>query len=241
MTTPLDNVCCARLPLAVLPGLAGLRCRPGVTVRVEGERAWLRWPVGDEVVLRCVLPLEGAELYEARDGLWYQPGHHLPDFDVPLDDDNKPLDSVLFPAPVEPEPAPASSLVTQVIRLVRDGRSRPTTGLLCTRTDLVRWVETATTAQLAAVRAARCADSVLLLGQPLPPLNGGRRFWGQRLLVPLGFRPEPALPESTLLEALQVAGDDLAVLTPEGVEIVSRGVFGSLTRAGVRLLLQGNS
>jgi hypothetical protein len=242
METPLDKVGCASLPLAALPALAGLRCRAGVTVQVEGERAWLHWPAGDESVLRCVLPLRGAELYEQReDGLWYPPGHHLPALDVPADGTARPLENVLFPAPVEPEAPLALSLAPRPLRLVRDGRSRPATALLCPLAELLSWAEKATTAQLTAVRAARGADHALLLGRPPPPLPGGRRLWGERLLVPLGFRPDPALPEPTLLEALQVTDDGLAVLGPDGVEVVPRAIFEPLTRARVRLAVRGSS
>lgn len=234
MTTPLDNVSRARLPLAALPALARLRCLPGVTLRVDGDRAWLHWPAGDERVLRSVLPLAGVELYECRDGLWYSPGRHLPAFDVPADDRGQPLDRVLFPAPVEPEPTPVPSLRPESLRLVRDARPRPATALRCTLPDLARWAETATTAGLSALAAARSGDRVLLLGRPLPALPGGR-LWGERLLVPLGFRPEPALPEATLLEALGVADDGLVVLGAEAAEVLPRAAFAPLTRAGVRL------
>jgi hypothetical protein len=241
MTTPLDNVSRARLPLAALPALAGLRCLPGVTLRVDGDRAWLSWPAGDERVLRYVLPLAGAELYECRDGLWYLPRQHLPAFDVPDEDGGRPLDRVLFPAPVEAEPAPAPGLIPETLRIVRDSRPRPATALRCTLPDLARWAETATTAELSALTAARSGDRVLLVGRPLPPLPAGLRLWGEHLLVPLGFRPEPALPEATLIEALGVADDDLVVLGAEGAEVVPRAAFAPLTRAGVRLALRGNA
>jgi hypothetical protein len=231
---PLENVSCARLPLASLPALAGLRCRPGVTVRIEGASAWLRWPVDDEGVRRCVQPLAGAELYEIRDGVWYRPGRHLPAFEV-ADEDGRPLEGALFPAPVEPEPPPVVALSPQVIRLAPADRPRAATVMHTPLAELGRWADTATTAQLAALRAARSGDRVLLLGRPLPALPGGLRLWGERLLVPLGFRPEPAFPESTLLEALGVGPENLVLLTAESAEVVPRGAFEPLTRAAVRL------
>src|SRR5215468_546847 len=104
MANPLENVSCARLPADALPGLAGLRCLPGLAVRRDGAHAWLHWPPGEERVLRCLLPLPGVELYERRDGLWYRPGRHLPSFEVPAEAGGQPLEHVLFPAPIEPEP-----------------------------------------------------------------------------------------------------------------------------------------
>jgi hypothetical protein len=235
MAHPLDNVSCARLPADALQALAGLRCLPGLAVRLDGADAWLHWPPGEERVLRSLLPLPGVELYERRDGLWYRPGRHLPSFEVPAESGGQPLEHVLFPAPIEPEPPPALSLRPDRVRLARDGTARPATALRCGLAELARWADTATGPRLAALRAARCGASVLLLGRRLPPLPAGRRFWGERLLVPLGFRPEPALPEKTLLEALGVGAGELAVLDADGAEVVPEDVFGPLSRAAVRL------
>ncbi len=235
MTTPLDDVCRACLPVAALPGLAELRCRPGVSVHVAGDRAWVRWSAGDERVLRCLLPLPGVELYVCRDGLWYRPGAHLLVSDAPPADAGKPLEHVLFPAPVGPEPPPARAGQPVLLRLVRDGRPRPATAVWCAVAELADWAEAATSAQLARLRGTRCGDRLIVLGRPLPALPRARRFWGERLLVPLGFRPEPALPEGALLEALTSGGDEVVLLTEKGAEVVPCEAFGPLTRAGVRL------
>ena len=59
---------------------------------------------------------------------------------------------------------------------------------------------------------------MMLLGQRLPTISEGEKFWGNRVLVPLGFRPAPALSESALLGALGVdEGDLLALRQPEPV------------------------
>jgi hypothetical protein len=76
---------------------------------------------------------------------------------------------------------------------------------------------------------------VLLLGPKVPLLPRGERLWGERLLVPLGLRPEPALPEIDLLTALDVGREELAVLQAEGVEVLPAAALQPLTRAGIRL------
>jgi hypothetical protein len=235
MANPLDNVSCARLPAAALPALAGLRCLPGLAVRLDGAHAWLHWPPAEERVLRSLLPLPGIELYERREGLWYRPGRHLPSFEVPGEAGGQPLEHVLFPEPVEPEPPPTPALRPDAIRLARDGKARPATAMRCGLAALAHWAETATSARLAGLRAARRGANVLLLGRRLPALAAGRRLWGERLLVPLGFRPEPALPEKTLLEALRVGVGELVVLDANGAEVVPADLFRLLSRAAVRL------
>jgi hypothetical protein len=105
----------------------------------------------------------------------------------------------------------------------------------CYLTGLKQWADLVPSAQLAALRAARFGSWVLLLGSPPPLLPDGERYWGQRILVPLGQRVEPALPESALCEALALRPDEVFLLGASGGEVVSLEVFQPLTRAGTRL------
>jgi hypothetical protein len=245
MNTPLDDVCCASLPLAALPALAAVRCVPDVTVAIVGERAWLRWPPGHVAVLHCVAAIAGVELFQPRNELWYRPRHHLPAFGLPLHAPSQSLSQMLVPAPVQPELVPEPALQPVTISLVREERPRTATALWCSLSALRKWADRVPTDELSAVHAARCDDEVLLLGRRLPPLPGAQRLWGERLLIPLGYRPEPALPESALLEALQVSPEELAVCRtalptrPDGphFEIVPRTALQPLTRSAVRLAL----
>jgi hypothetical protein len=65
-------------------------------------------------------------------------------------------------------------------------------------------------------------------------LPGNERFWGRRVFVPLGFRPEPALHENSLVQVLQLRAGDVAIMNGEGVEILPADAFGPLTRFGIR-------
>ncbi len=236
----LDAIQCASVPAAALAALADLRREPGVVVTVSGDRAYVRWDSETGEVLRRVLPLAGVELYSRRGGLWYRLGHHLPNFGLPADEgESMPLHRAVTPTPVRPE-LPTSSLPRPVAwSLVRDGRVRETSALACGLDELGRWADMAPTARLVALRAAMAGDWVLLLGRPLPPIPGAARFWGGRILVPLGLRVDPELPEPALRGALG-AGDDesLVLLTHEGAETVPLRAFRTLTRAGVRLALE---
>jgi hypothetical protein len=257
MTTPLQEVCRASLPRQALPVLAGLRARSGVEVTLEGERAWVSWPEGDEEVLRRVLPVSGAELYVLREGRWHRFGRHLPAFGASPANEPQALDRVLFPAPVQPVPPPGLELRPIPLGLAPDRRPRQTAAVLCGLTELVAWADTVPSARLAKLRAAHRDGRVLLLGETLPPLASAERFWGERVLVPLGCRPDPDLPESALRAALgaeaeellflRAAGCSLSPLSPLGrgeterasVEVIPRAVLAPLTRAGLRLALRG--
>ncbi len=80
---------------------------------------------------------------------------------------------------------------------------------------------------------------MILLGRGLPVVAGGVRFWGADVLVPLGFRADPDLPEPALRRALRVAEAAILVLEADEVEVVPREAFRSLTQAGLRLALEG--
>jgi hypothetical protein len=235
MAPRLDDVCWASLPSASLAVLADLRCLPDVRVALIGDRAWVRWPAGEEAVLRRVLPVAGAELFAERNGLWYRPGHALPTFGLPLDAPTQPLDRALTPAPFQAEPPPPPQLQPARLRLVRDGQPRAATALLAYLEIVRGWADLATTAQLTPLRAARAGEQVLLVGQPLPPLPGAERFWGVGLLVPLGCRPEPALPERALRAALGVQAEQILLLREGGAEVIPQAALQPLTRARVRL------
>jgi hypothetical protein len=238
MSTPLEQISCASLPFASLVALADVRCLRGVEAAVVGERVWVRWAAGDEDVLRRVLPVTGVELYARHDGMWYRLGSRLPSPGWPDAAEARPLHHVLTPAPVAPQPPPDALPGRCPMHLVRDAPLHATTALRCPLATLAAWAERATTAELDALEGVRCRDVVLLRGTRLPLLHGARRFWGDRVWMPLGYRPEPALPESALLAALEAGDDTIALLDFEGVELLPLRVFQPLTRAGVRLAIR---
>jgi MoxR-vWA-beta-propeller ternary system domain bpX2 len=236
----LDAIRCASLPATALAALADLRRERGVAVTVAEDRAFVRWSSESEEVLRRVRPIAGVELYSRRGGLWYRHGHHLPTFGLPIDEEESvSLHRAVTPNPVRPEPPAGIPPRPVELTLVRDGRVREATALGCGLDELGRWADMAPTARLVALRAAIAGDRVLLLGRRLPPIPGAERYWGGHILVPLGLRTDPELPEPALRGALGAGEDELLVITHEGAETVPLRAFRTATRAGVRLALEG--
>ena len=89
----------------------------------------------------------------------------------------------------------------------------------------MEWADGALTADIEALTAARRGGEVWLTGEQLPALAGGERFWGKRVLVPLGFRPDPDWPESALLAAAECGDDEALILTADGAEVLPRSAF----------------
>jgi hypothetical protein len=238
MALPLDEACCASFPAAALAALAAVRTWLDVAILAGDDRCWVWWQSGETEVLARVLAVPGVELYVHRDGLWYPFGHRLPSFDVPERTAARPLHRLLTPAPVQPELAGREDWSAYPLTLACDDRPRTTTALRCHLDELAQWAETATTAQLMSLQGALCGSEVILLGQRLPAVVHGERFWGRLLLVPLGYRPEPGLPESALCSALGIGEAEIALLSQQGLEILARASFQPLTRAGIRRAAQ---
>jgi hypothetical protein len=233
---PLDHTAAALMPASGLAALAAVRCRADVTVILVDDRAWVTWPPGDAAVWHRLLAVPGVRFFEERDGAWYELGHRVPAFDLPPTGDAKPFDRVLFPAPLATEPAPPFAEPPVPLRLVPSDQIHATTALRTTLAAIQPWADRATTAELTAVRAARCGGRVLLRGDRLPVIPDAERFWGDRVLAPLGCRVEPDLPETAIRAAAGVSLSEVLILTAAGVEAVPEGAFAPLTRAGVRIV-----
>jgi hypothetical protein len=243
LKTLLEHVSCARLPAQALLGLAGLRRVEEVSVIADGDHSWVFWEVGDERVLRAVLPVEGVELFEKRADGWHRAGHRLPSFGVPPAGDPVALARAITPESFSAEVPGGGAIRPSRLSLVRDVRPRATTAALCPIVELARWADSATSAELEAIRGAVSGDSAFLLGQALPRWSGAERYWGRQVLVPIGFEPWPAFPEAAIREALGASEEEVLRLVPGpdglSVEAIPCEAFRRLTRAGVRLALAG--
>jgi len=230
---PLGACRAAVVPATGFEVLAPLRARGGVRV-VRGDPAWVTWDSDRPDVIRVLMAVPGVELFEPRDGRWFRPGTHLPAFGVPPAGELVAIDRAVLPAAVSPlEPVDREPRRVP-LRLVRCERSRPTTALRCPIASLKGWADTAPSAEISAVKAARNGDAAWLLGSKLPALIAAGRFWGERVLVPLGFRADPDWPEAALREAAGVGPDEILVLTDEGPEAIPADAFRPLTRAAIR-------
>ena len=253
MTAPWQDIRCASVPEASLAVLADLRREPGIRATIAGGRAWIRWDdsLTAEAVRRILverlLPVAGVEVFARRDGRWHRPGEALPAFDLPIDqdDDTVSLARAIVPGrreiiapPIGDAPRPVS------LRLARDDRRspRPATAARCDVQTLARWADGAPTAWIEALAGAWCPSpggepEVLVIGPAarLPATDDARRFWGDGVLIPLGYRADPELTEPALKAALEAGPDDLVVLDEAGAERIPRDAFRTLHRASIRL------
>lgn len=236
MTVPaLIDVECASIPAAAMGRLAPLRGRPGVELALHDRTLWVRWPAGHDYVACRLMAIPKAQLYVRREGRWYALGRSIPAFEVPASLKFRPLDQVLFPALAEPTAPDRFTVEPSAFRLVADATVRPTTAMACSLAELIAWASTMPGCAVERAKGARCGPRVFVLGKKLPWIEGGERFWGRTVFVPLGLRPEPDWPEDWLRDAFGIFESDLLVLRPAGGEIIAHDHFAPLSLASLRL------
>lgn len=235
--SPWADVSAARLPLASLPALAAVRTQAGVRVHhLEGDSpiVWVTWPTGSSEVLACLQPAREVEFFSRREGKWFRFGARVPTSDRPPSGPGLALDTVLIPRKADPLPPTRSGLDRVSVRLVRGGASHPATALRCPLRDLLPWAETALTAEIEALRAARRGEQVILRGYPPPSIPGATRYWGTTVLIPLGFRTDSDLPSAVLRAVAGVDAGEVLMLDEAGAFVVPESAFAPLRRAAVR-------
>jgi len=232
---PWHDVTAARIPAAGAAALGPVRHRGDVRVLPAGDRVWVRWPAGRTDVVRCLLPVAGVVFLTSRGGAWFPFGSRLPTADRPPDGDGASVASVLSPARFTPVDAGEIAAPPVVLLAVRGGEPCSATALRCRLADLAEWAESATTAEQTAVTAARAGGRIVLRGAKLPTVPGAMRFWGDDVLVPVGFRADPELRADVLRAAVGADRDELVLLDESGAEVIPRVAFRPVTRAGLRL------
>lgn len=228
----------ALVPLGSLSSLANLRTVGDVSVVVSDRVAWVSWDSTAEKIITTLLAVPGAEYFSKRNDRWHRFGETLPAFDVPPAGKSIPLERFLFPAPVTPIPPEAIVSERVLCRLVSSTVAAPTTAMRCDLIALKPWMETATSFELSSVRACLCDSRAFLLGSTLPWIETGERFWGNEVLIPLGYRPDPDWSEAALREAAGVARDQILVLGHEDIELIPRETLEPLSRARWREAVQ---
>jgi hypothetical protein len=232
---PWSSVVAARLPVAELSVLAPLRDRMDIRIHLESDRAWVCWKSSGSEVISRLLAAAGVEFFSSRNDAWFPFASRLPTAQRPPAGEGMGLANVLVPGRFQVPAVPAAAPPAATLHLVRGGLVQPATAMVCRLSELVAWADRATTAEIADVTGCRFESRVLLLGRRLPSLAAARRYFGEDVLIPVGFRADPELPAAAIRGAVGAATDEIVVLEEDGTDIVPRAAFEPLTRAGIRL------
>jgi hypothetical protein len=128
-----------------------------------------------------------------------------------------------------------------ILALARSEKPREATAALYALPALAAWADMASARVIESFRAARLKERVLLLGANPPWIEPGQRYWGERVLCPLGYELTPEIPESAASEALGLRERDVVIVGEHGGEVVPANAFTQLTRAGLRMAVKQGS
>jgi hypothetical protein len=231
----LEDASLAIIPAHALALLAPLRDVAGVTVALDGSRARVAFPAGQQAVLERLLCAAGVELYARAENLWHRAGSSLPAFGLDTQGQFMPLARALVPVRIETELAPPLKPAPAALKLARSEKPRECTAALCALTKLAAWADMASTRVIESFRAAWQGERVLLMGANPPWIDPGQRYWGECVLCPLGFELAPDIPESATCEALGLREGDIVIVSENGGDVVPGSAFAQLTRAGLRM------
>jgi hypothetical protein len=223
----------ACIPASALGSLAMLRCEPSIEAAIVDSACWVRWELGKDEITGIIHSVRGAQLYGRGSAGWQRWGSVLPTREVPEHVTFRPLSAVIFPERI-PRPSPAMVPRQATIRLVASGEPRATTAMETPLATLEAWAATVPPARLETLQIARSGSTALVLGKNLPWLEPNQRYWGRKILMPLGRTCQPALAESDLRAAFGVADDQLLILRDDGWEAVAEEHFGPMHLASLR-------
>lgn len=172
-----------------------------------------------------------------------RPGHRVPTASLPSDLSWQPIDQRFrFALPTPGIGAQTALRDRPPLRLERGGNQRTAAALIVSLSELAAWVDTAAAVRMQPLRWLRRADQALVFGTPLPPLDGVLLAACDQVLLPVGFRWQPALPASSVFQAFCTAAN----VNPQTVGVwlvwesdrrwclVDDDDWVSLTRASVR-------
>ncbi len=231
----LDDASFAFIPAHALALLAPLRDVAGVTVALDASTARVAFPAGQRAVLERLLCAPRVELFSRRENAWYRALESLPAFDLDTRGNFVPLARALTPSRIESELAPPLKSAPVALKLARSEKPRECTAALYALTQLCAWADMASARVIESFRAARQGERVLLMGANPPWIEPGQRYWGERVLCPLGYELTRDVPESATCEALGLREGDVVIVGEQGAELVPAAAFAQLTRAGLRL------
>lgn len=222
------------LPAAAVSALGPLRKRSEVEVCQIEDSIWLRCSQADERLLLELRSLPGIRFKVLDDKQLLPADARVPDGYLPEEHWMRLPDwlSVELPAAgFTGRLGDRSSL-----RLVRGGKEAKA-NVLATKWE--RWRKYALAAPASRLTPLAFAlnghGTVVLRGEPLPPLIGERFVELEGVAAPAGWQWQPAVDAYVVCELLALKPGDLALLREDGWQRLEAGDFVQATRSAVRL------
>lgn len=212
--------------------------RKSVSVEVcddDESLIWLRGPRLEESIHQELRSLLGCVVYRPFDDGQLVPSYStIPHGYVPEGTWRPLRDWLKLSLPAKRFPAACESLVP--ISLVRSACPQEP-GLLSSSLEV--WTQYASRAPQIRLESLQFAAShyrAIIVGEPLPQINGEYFYFQNGIAVPVGFAWTPALDAQVLRNALELEKDDIAIFPAGGgCSRIRSNQFVGATRSAVRL------
>jgi len=202
--------------------LARLRRMPGLTVCQTDDALWLRGDIQEGEVAPQVATIPGARCFDLLPDKQLRPlGRLVPEGHLP-EGHWQPLSAWLKVELPHMKTDARTDLPPVRLRVVRSGVFREPAMLETSLEKLAEYFDSAPEWriqrwQLALALAENQTEpSILVRGQPLPPLPGQHWTEHEGICTPAGFAWEPAVDAAVVKELLGLAKDQIALLHPNG-------------------------
>lgn len=227
------------LPPGSIALAADLRLNEDIELLEEEGGFWLRGRHAEGTLLHALRSLPGARLFHACPDERLREEHHRLSNRTTPHGDWVPLSRWATPAP-PPVLAIRPAVPRTRLRLVPDDLPRETRALLTTFDLWSAYGEQAALCRLESLEfAVSSEDRVLVRGSPVPPLPGTYLTENGGVLFPLGTTWYPRLDPRLVRDLVDAAGDDLILITSDGVELLEARHRVAATRASIRAARRG--
>ncbi len=224
-----------RVPCDAVPRFGGLRLVPGVEVCEVGAEVWLRGPKSDPKLERALDVLPGVARYAVLASKELVPnGKRVPSGRLP--------EGAWGPLPAwlgvsSPSPGAPAEAGQAPLSLVRSAMEREPNLLV---TDIGTWLGYARGAPKVRLKPLAFAASedgrVVVVGKPLPPIEGAPFSESHGVAVPCGWAWSPPVDDAVVAGLLALPEQDLAIFRPDGTwEHVPKSGFVRATRGAARI------
>jgi hypothetical protein len=216
--------------LATLLGVGAELAEPSPGV------AWLRIPAGNAASESRIAAAAGPRFELVADGWLVRRGDKVATRRLDSSLNWQPLDQVLTLAlPVAALAGTIGAAAKTTLQLVRGGQPAPPVAAILPLSALVAWARSASEVRLRRLRWVARENEALVLGNPLPPIDGVALIEKQKILIPAGFQWSPAVPAKDV-RAVLAAGEDQWILWQRRGEwsVIPDDAFAAMRRASIK-------
>lgn len=233
---PGDTLVCvpAARPQSYLEKLVGVECH--FAEHEDGFWFWFNAKTPKTPSNDIARELPGVFYSVTEDGYLALPNSQVASGRVPATQWTPLTSELCFAMPV-PKLLPKPDLSQAKIRLSRNREQKETAAGLYSVADLRSWVDQASTLRLEKLEFAITRGETpmaIVLGSPLPPIDGKLLWQSSQILVPLGFGWTPRLSSEALARLFRLTRSQLLVWESESFRILDTGQLQPVTRASVR-------